>query len=395
MVSVPIVVTATLPCALDFQTFPIDVTEPIRHVPYSQRHTAAWLARFPALGPLLAKIESAGLRDAINAVQMRPPVWICGMARAGSTILLEIINSVDGLTSHRYSDYPWLWTPYWRNYLRQRTTSAPVEPHERAHRDRILVTPDSPEAFEEVFWMHFFAGRHIPNVDQVLDSDTDAPLFAQFLDDHMRKLLAVRGATRYVAKANYHLARLGFLHKLYPRARFIIPIREPLAQIASLMRQDALFRRMHAEDAAVGAHLARCGHFEFGPQRRVYNVGDAAAVARVGACFGSGDNALGYAQQWAMQYGYAQKRIANDPVLAAACLWVSHERLCADPESELRRIGAHLDLANEAIHQMIDFWAERISAGAESATKPERKLVSQLHEITESIWTSAQRWAHR
>ena len=45
-------------------------------------------------------------------------------------------------------------------------------PAERAHKDRILVTPDSPEAMEEVLWMRFFPAVHDEAASQVLDAAT-------------------------------------------------------------------------------------------------------------------------------------------------------------------------------------------------------------------------------
>src|SRR5690606_2021130 len=163
----------------------------IRHVPFTQRRIAAWLAAFPSLGPRLARWESAALAEEIGLMRPGPPVWICGMARSGSTVLLEVLNGLPDFTSHRYSDYPWLWTPYWWNHVLARLPLRAPKPQERAHRDRILVSRDSPEAFEEIFWMHFFPHRHDPAISQVLDADIDAEAFARFFDQHQRKLLLV------------------------------------------------------------------------------------------------------------------------------------------------------------------------------------------------------------
>ena len=33
---------------------------------------------------------------------------------------------------------------------------------ERAHGDRLMITPSSPEAMEEPIWMHFFDNAHNP-----------------------------------------------------------------------------------------------------------------------------------------------------------------------------------------------------------------------------------------
>jgi hypothetical protein len=366
-----------------------------RHVPFSQRRIAAWLARFPSLGPRLARWESAVLAEEIAALAPGAPVWICGMARSGSTVLLEMLNGLPSFSAHRYSDYPWLWTPYWWNHLLARLPLRSPARQERAHRDRILVGRDSPEAFEEVFWMHYFPRRHDPHVSQVLGADVDAGEFARFYDQHQRKLLLIRGARRYLAKANYQIPRLRFLHRLYPQGRFVIPVREPLAQVASLMRQDALFARLDQEDAAVSAHLARIGHFEFGPHKRALNLGDAGETRRIAECFARGALAEGYARQWVAQYGHALQRMQADAGLAQACLWLGHERLCANPRGELARLGQHVGLAEAECAALVADGASRLSTSPDSSSAFSADERERLHALTAPLWEELQPWLSR
>ncbi len=365
------------------------------HVPFSERRIAPLLAALPSLGPRLARWESATVRDEIDAVQPEAPVWICGMARSGSTILLEMLNGLPAFTSHRYSDYPWLWTPYWWNRLHARLPLPTVPAHERAHRDGIVVSRDSPEAFEEVFWMHYFADRHDPAVSQVLEADAPAAEFLRFFREHQRKLLAARGATRYLAKANYHLPRLGFLHHHFPNARFIIPVREPLAQIASLLKQDALFCKLDREDPAVSAHLARIGHFEFGPHKRALNLGDADEASAIAACFERGERAEGYARQWLAQYGFALRRMREDPALASACLWLGHDRLCADPRAGLERLGSHVGLAEDDRNMLVEEWAPRLHKPGYYAPSFSQRERDMIESLTGALWGELDAWTLR
>ena len=362
----------------------------VRHVPFSQRSLAAWMARFPGLGPRLHRWETAAVADAMESVKPQPPVWISGMARSGSTILLEMLNALPAFTSHRYSDYPWLWTPYWWNHLHARLPIRPMPSRERAHRDRIEITRDSPEAFEEVFWMRYFPNRHDPAVDQVLDVGTRHAEFERFFDDHQRKLLAIRGARRYLAKANYQLARLGYLHGLYPLARFVIPVREPLAQVASLVKQDALFCRLDREDTAVSAHLARIGHYEFGPHKRAFHLGDAAETGAIADCFARGALAEGYARQWVVHYSHALACERADPSLVDACLWISHDRLCADPQAELQRLAAHLALDATDRDTLVSTWSPRLSQPDYYAPPFDADEADKVREFTATLWTDLQ-----
>lgn len=358
------------------------------HVPFGQRHLARWLSAAPKLSRRLAAIESAVVRDELDGIRSATPVWICGMARAGSTILLEALNDAAPFTAHQYADYPWLWTPYWRNWLRARLPAPAPAPRERAHADRLQVTPSSPEAFEELFWMHYFADRHDPQVSQLLNETTSNPDFERFFDEHQRKLLLVRGASRYLAKANYQLARLAYLHRLYPQARFVIPVREPLAQVQSLIQQDQRFRQMHREDPAVGAHMARIGHFEFGPQKRAFHLGDAATTQAIADDFAADRVASGYARQWAAQYGHVVQSRRRGSSLDQACIWVSYERLCANPTQQLSRIAEHVGLADDDSSAWLSRWATRISAPAPT-TLP-ATLKESVEPITASTWNAIQ-----
>src|SRR3546814_8036686 len=94
-----------------------------------------------------------------------------------------------------------------------------------------------------------------------LDADTRNPAFERFFRDHIRKLLWLRGGTRSLSKANYNLTRLEYLLHLFPDARIVIPIRDPIWHIASLLKQHRLFYRGQQEDARELRHLHRVGHF--------------------------------------------------------------------------------------------------------------------------------------
>jgi hypothetical protein len=234
-------------------------------VPAFDRVVGAATAHWPGAMRRLGNLESRVLGREIASLRIERPVYVCGLARAGSTLLLEALAGAPGFTAHHYSDYPLLWTPYWWNWLRERLPLPTHAPVERAHRDRLAVTAMSPEAFEEVLWMHFFPERHDPATNQVLDAASTNAAFDAFYAAHIRKLLAVRRARRYVAKGNYNLTRIGYLRRLFPDARFVIAVREPAAHIASLVKQDRLFTSLANADKAVATHLSRTGHFEFGP----------------------------------------------------------------------------------------------------------------------------------
>src|SRR5262245_29598137 len=126
----------------------------------------------------LGRLESSLLEEQLRAAPVRMPVYVCGLARSGSNLLHHIVASPPGVATHRVKDYPMVYTPYW---WRQATARRrPTAPRERVHRDGVLISPESPEAVEEVLWMAFFPCCHDPSVDGRLAAGSSHPAFEAF-----------------------------------------------------------------------------------------------------------------------------------------------------------------------------------------------------------------------
>lgn len=330
------------------------------HVPRARAAVSRAVLAMRELWRRLGNLESAYLRDRLEDITIRRPVWVSGLARSGSTVLLEVLASAPGVATHQYRDFPFLHTPYWwRGFLRRSTRGTP-EPVERAHGDRVQVTPASPEAMEEVLWNTFFPALHDPRRSNVLDGGSRNPAFETFYRDHIRKLLLVTDGTRYVAKANYNLTRLPYLLALFPDARFVVPVRHPVGHVASLVKQHALFTGAAREHPRAVEHLDHVGHYEFGPHRTPVNAGDDGAVAAVTSDWAEGRDVRGWARYWAHLYGWLRERLEQDDALRAATLVVRYEDLCSDPSATLRRVLRHTGL-DEHAETVIPAFADAIS----------------------------------
>jgi hypothetical protein len=292
----------------------------------------------------LGEIESSAHRAELDAIAIDRPIYVAGLARSGSTILLELLAERPGVATHRYRDFPPLYTPLFWNRAFAHVYRSDAPPAERAHKDRILVTPDSPEAMEEVLWMRFFPAAHDARASQVLDAATSNPAFERFYRDHMKKILLVRQGRRYLSKGNYNLARFAYLLKLFPDARFIVPVRDPRWHIASLMKQHRLFAEEERRDTRILKHMRRAGHFEFGLDRRVINVGDARLAQSIADLWRDGQEVRGWARYWAMLYGFLVTQREHDPSVRRASLVVRYEDLCDRPEATLDATFAHAGL---------------------------------------------------
>lgn len=198
------------------------------------------------------------------------PVFITAMPRAGTTLLLNILAAAPQFASHTYRDMPFLLAPLKWNAL-SKGFRQPDALRERAHADGIMVSADSPEAFEEMLWMAHWRGHYLPDrVRPCSASETQAG-FLPFLRTHMLKIAELRRpgqGARYISKNNGNIARLGWLATHFPDATIILPYREPVQHAASLLRQHLRFSEMHAADPFASAYMRGVGHLEFGENLR-------------------------------------------------------------------------------------------------------------------------------
>jgi hypothetical protein len=312
--------------------------------------------RFRDFWLTLGRLETRLLADPLAAVPLSRPVYVCGLARSGSTLLHEILAAHPGVATHRVKDYPMVYTPYWWRQATRRRPPAP--PRERAHGDRVLITADSPDALEEMVWMAFFPRCHDPAVSNALTADSAHPAFEEFYRAHVRKLLLTEGATRYVAKANYHVARLGYLLRLFPDARLVIPVREPVSHLASLARQQERFSAGQRRHRRALAYMQRSGHFEFGLDRRPLHLGDGARVREIRRAWAGGAEVRGWALYWAMVHEYLARLLAADARLRAAAVVVRYEALCDTPAEVVEGVLRHAGLADAA--RLAEAFAPRV-----------------------------------
>jgi hypothetical protein len=335
----------------------------------------------------LARLETRQIGQELSAIPVTMPIYVCGLARSGSTLLHEILAAHPRVATHRVKDYPLVYTPvWWRQATRRRPPTAPTE---RAHGDRVLITSESPEALEEMVWMAFFPHCHDPFVSNHLTAEQSHPEFDTFYRNHIRKLLLIEGAERYVSKANYHVARLLKLLHLFPDARFLIPVREPAGHIASLMRQQQRFsegERLHPRALAA---MRRTGHFEFGLDRRPINLGNAERVQSVQRAWDTGDEVRGWARYWALVYDHLAGELASNERLRAASLVVRFEEMCARPDEIIRSVLRHAGLSAEDL--LVESFVPRISRPDYYASN---LTPADLASIEEETAATAKSWGY-
>jgi hypothetical protein len=286
-----------------------------------------------ALGPLaemLHDIERARFLKSSPGDDGRH-VFVTGLARAGTTILMREIHRTGEFGSLTYADMPFVLAPnLWAGLSRRGRTAGSRA--ERAHGDGIEVDFQSPEALDEVFWRVMDGGSYI-QADGLLPHDPDADLIAGYRD-LIRLVLRRTAKARYVSKNNNTVLRIGALAGQMPEAAFLVPLRDPVTHAGSLLAQH---QRFLDADAFTQSYMTWLGHHEFGATHRSFRLGTV-----------TGDpSTLDY---WLATWIRVYSALDVAEAAAANVAFVPYEALCSDPAvwtAVAARIGVAAGAAQE------------------------------------------------
>lgn len=217
----------------------------------------------PAVAEMIHDIERGMYLKSAPDISHGRHVFVTGLARAGTTILMREIHASGQFGSLTYADMPFVLAPnLWKRMSGKKKETALAE---RAHGDGILVNTESPEALEEVFW-RINIGKSYLGVDGLRPHDVDPDTMAAF-GDYIRLILRKTGHTRYLSKNNNAILRLGAMLKAFENAQFLLPIRDPVQHAMSLHAQHLRFKDT---DAFTADYMRWLAHHEFGATQRPF-----------------------------------------------------------------------------------------------------------------------------
>ncbi|PJI91462.1 sulfotransferase family protein [Yoonia maricola] len=307
-------------------------------VPYNKLDIALHDFAFasPRRQRTLGKLESRIFKRRIDIEQAKRPIFVTSLPRAGTTIMLEVLASLPQFASATYRHMPFTLSPLlWGGF--SGAFRKPGEKAERAHGDGIEVGFDSPEAFEEMLWMAFWPEHYGKDRITPWTADAEKPEFETFFRTHMAKIVATKsGAARYLSKNNANIARLGLIQRMFPDACVIVPVRNPRAQVQSLMRQHQRFSDLHAREPFARRYMEGIGHLEFGEALR--------PIAFDGTPH---DPDMANSPAFWLDYWIA----AYEHILATAgpsVVIVDHDALCAEPARFLPQLAKAMQLDHQA-----------------------------------------------
>ena len=298
------------------------------------------------------EIEKTLYLDAARSNQriIDRPVYVMGLARSGTTIVLEILEKTGAFHSPTYRDMPFILCPNMWDRLSS-FSRIPAGLAHRAHGDGIAIGFDSPESFEEVFWRTAsttLAGQVVnypaPNDEALVD----------FADYRALSVLSALnsdsvGQLRYLSKNNNNLLRLPAL-SAQREARAVVIFRDPVSTAWSLYSQHLRFCEIQKHSPFVRAYMRWLGHHEFGLGHKPLALG----VQHLQNLTPQEPDYwlaywLGVYEDLWQKYSYLPKE------QQARILWMSHERMCNHPTTELSKLFqfVHIESNTDAYAAML------------------------------------------
>jgi hypothetical protein len=247
------------------------------------------------------------------------PVYVLGLARSGTTILLDLIFSSGDFASLTYRSMPFPLAP---NLWKKISDLSPrqVSTYARAHGDGLVSHLDRVEEFEEVFWRAFGSTRYGP------DAIYTKPESNEILDKFsIYRTLVVRAGPgpRYLSKNNNNVLRITDLAR-NSRARFVVAIRDPIETAISLYRQHKSFIAMQADDPFVLEYMGFLGHHEFGRGHLPLSFEHGYRMSEV-----SIDSLDYWLQRWLDVYC---EILRKQSTLGSQIAIIGHQELCQSPK---------------------------------------------------------------
>ena len=194
-------------------------------------------------------------------------VWITGLARSGTTSMLERLAKSDQLHSLTYANMPMVLAPgLWKKFYNPKHGQT----HERSHGDGIFIGSDSAEALEEVFFQATIGRDFI--ADDALESHEVSDEQHHAYLEYQGVVLASTGleGSMYIAKNNNALLRYRSMREKNRHFHVILMFREPLSHASSLLAMHKRYCDMQMHDPFGKEYMDWLAHHEFGLGQKPY-----------------------------------------------------------------------------------------------------------------------------
>jgi len=232
----------------------------------------------PFVQKILSELESDLFKNHLNTVKSHHEVFVTGMPRSGTTLLLELLYGTGEFKTYTYRHMPFIQAPLLWDRVSRPFQKRGIK-QERAHGDGMEISFDSPEAFEEIIWISAIGNKIVKqNTISTLSASDYSHELAEVIRNSIKKVLLLSNEfsdssqqQRYLSKNNANISRIGLISKIFPTSIIFVPFRHPLSHVSSIMKQHSRFLTEHEKNRFSKQYMKWLGHYEFGENFKPIN----------------------------------------------------------------------------------------------------------------------------
>ena len=286
-------------------------------------------------------------------------IFISGLARSGTTMLLNIFYDSGKFSSLTYRDIPFSLSPNLWKFLSVRTTKRFEQ--ERIHQDGIKINIDSPEAFEEIFWKYLLKDKYIKSNKLIINELEDYHLKEFSL--YIKLITFCKKKELYLSKNNNNILRLDQLSKYFQDSIFLLMFRDPINHANSLLKIHNKFSNLNKKNKFIESYMSMLGHHEFGINHKPFYL-----MNSINYTENSSSKDLGYwLKIWINYYSYVLSSLEKKNIY-----FLSYEKFCENPDILFK----HGKFSDEAF-----FNSKNLKSRNENLTIDNKELLDKANDV--------------
>ena len=233
-------------------------------------------------------------------------VFVCGLARAGTTALLEALDSTKVFGSLRYKYMPFILIPKMAKLYSRYFVSDNKHKIERLHADGLKINSNSAECLDEPFWINF-KYKNLSLKNKLIPHNVEIKLlksYAYFLNQYQQ----IENKEKLIIKNNNNHLRILSLSSCLPNCNFLVVFRSPIAHALSLLKLHKRFLELQEKDPFILEYMNMIGHWEFGKGKKPFIYQE----KQINMLLLDNSQKISYwIKQWIFTYEWLLKEIIN------------------------------------------------------------------------------------